>query len=325
MNPNRHAIGALLLAVVAAAGLTACGGSAGSGSSHTSPQGSQGHTQSTRTSPPTRPPKPAYPPYPRLLSGADRTQISGFVPAVQWRGHTAVWVARSSAGVSLLSFAQKLVELHLHSGTIDAGASGWRYGPSIGKAERRRVIAAFNGGFRLNTNAGGFESYGRVAVRLQIGAGSIVTYTDGTTNIGGWRREVPAPGKRIASVRQNLSLLIENGKAAASVNCRDCWGATLGGVSDPARSALGITADGHLIWAGGEHLTTAQLADALIGARVVRAVELDINPEWVNGYLYGHDHGHRPVAPIPVIAGQTGIPGEFLAPWSRDFFTIVAR
>jgi len=52
------------------------------------------------------------------------------------------------------------------------------------------------------------------------------------------------------------------------------------GVGDPARSALGITADGHLIWAGGEHLTPAGLAAALLGARVVRAVELDINPEW---------------------------------------------
>lgn len=51
-------------------------------------------------------------------------------------------------------------------------------------------------------------------------------------------------------------------------------------------AALGI-ADGHLVWAGGEHLTVQTLADALLGARVVRAVELDINPEWAAGYLYG--------------------------------------
>jgi hypothetical protein len=260
-----------------------------------------------------------------LLPGATRSGPSGFVPAVQWRGKTAVWVARSAAGVDLLSFAQNLVELHLHSGTIDAGPSGWRYGPSVGGAERRKLIAAFNGGFRLNTNAGGFESYGRVAVPLQPSVGSIVTYTDGTTDIGSWKREVPAPGKHVASVRQNLTLLIDHGRPAATVSCTSCWGAALGGVTDPARSALGVTADGHLVWAGGEHLTPAQLADSLLGARVVRAVELDINPEWVNGYLYGHDHGHGPVTPIPVVAGQTGIPGEYLVPWSRDFFSIEAR
>jgi hypothetical protein len=96
-------------------------------------------------------------------------------------------------------------------------------------------------------------------------------------------------------------------------------------VPDPARSALGVTADGRLIWVGGEHLTVAALAQALVRSHVVRAVELDINPFWVNGYLYGHRGGHGPLAPVPVIPGQSGISGEYLAPWSRDFFTVVAR
>jgi hypothetical protein len=96
-------------------------------------------------------------------------------------------------------------------------------------------------------------------------------------------------------------------------------------VADPARSALGITAAGDLVSAGGEHLTVAQLADAMLGAGVVRAVELDINPEWVAGYLYEHHSGNGPLAPVPVVPGQQGIPGQFLAPWSRDFFTILAR
>lgn len=319
----------LLLAGLTALALAACGGSGGGGTAHASSHpGSRqtGGTTTARTATtPSPPPKPTYPPYPRVLPAATRTGPSGFVPAVQWRGRTAVWVARSAAGVELLSFAQNLVGLNLHSGTVDAGSSGWRYGPSIGGFERARLVAAFNGGFRLSTGSGGFESYGRLAVPLQAGIGSVVTYTNGTTDIGSWHHEVPAPGKKIASVRQNLPLLIDHGRAAASVSCISCWGATLGGVTDPARSALGITADGHLIWAGGEHLTPSQLAGALLGARVVRAVELDINPEWVNAYLYGHHHGHGPLAPIPVVAGQNGIPGEFLAPWSRDFFSVVAR
>ena len=58
---------------------------------------------------------------------------------------------------------------------------------------------------------------------------------------------------------------------------------------------------------------------------MVRAVELDINPEWVAGYLYGHRGGVGPPAPIPVVPGQNGIPGQFLAAWSRDFFALQAR
>ena len=119
-------------------------------------------------------------------------------------------------------------------------------------------------------------------------------------------------------MRQNLTLLIDHRTATPSVDCISCWGATLGGVSDPTRSALGIAADGHLVWAGGEHLTPSQLAGALLGVRVVRAVELDINPEWVAGYLYRYHGGGGPLAAVPVVPGQNGVPGFFLAPCSRD-------
>jgi hypothetical protein len=244
---------------------------------------------------------------------------------VSWRGKVVAWVARSPTGVALASLDQSTLGLRLHSGTIDAGASGWRYGPAILGGERKHLVAAFNGGFKLSTGAGGFVSYDRVAAPVRDGLGSIVTYADGRTNIGAWHQGVPAPGRRVVSVRQNLTLLIDHGVPAGDVTCASCWGATLGGVSDPARSALGITRNGRLIWVEAQHLTSAQLADALLSAHVVRAVELDINPEWVAGYFYGHRGGKGPPAPIPIAAGQHGVPGEFLVPYSRDFFTIVAR
>ena len=65
------------------------------------------------------------------------------------------------------------------------------------------------------------------------------------------------------------------------------------------------------------------IAQALVGAGALRAVELDINPEWVAGYLYEH-RGGSPTA-VPVVAGQLGIPGRLLSPYGRDFFTIAAN
>ncbi len=325
-RPNEivAAVTAAVLATLVAAG---CGGGSGS---QTSAKQHQGQTQpgtgvSTQTTAAARPAKPSYPPYPQLAAAAQRTTPAGFRPAVRWHGQTAVWVARTSAGATLLSFNQKLVDLHLHSGTIDAGSTGWHWGPAIAVRERRRLIAAFNGGFRLNAGVGGFESYGRTAAALRSGQASVVTYSDGTTDVGRWGSEVPAHGKKVVSVRQNLTPLIDHGTAAGSVGCITCWGATLGGVRAPARSALGITADGRLIWAGGEHLTPAQLAHDLLSARVVRAAEMDINPAWVNAYVYGHRGGHGPLAPVAMVAGQNGIPGEFLVPWQRDFFTVNGR
>lgn len=322
---RRRSLGTFVAGIVVSAlAVAGCGsgGSSVSGSGHASSSASA--SRGSTTTPAVAPRKPTPPPYPRLLGAAASTASTNFAPATSWRGHAVVYVARR-ADVSLLSFDQRTVTLHLHSGTVDAGTSGWRYGPEIVGFERRRLVSAFNGGFKLVTNSGGFYSNGRTGAPLSAGLGSIVTYSDGTTDIGAWRQGVPAAGRHVVSVRENLHLLIDGGHAAANVGCSPCWGAALGGTATPARSALGITADGRLIWAGGEKLTVARLADALLSARVVRAVELDINPEWVAGYLYGHRGGRGPVAPVRVVAGQPGVAGQFLAPYSRDFFSVVAR
>jgi hypothetical protein len=232
-------------------------------------------------------------------------------------------MARTASGIALLRFDQRFLTLRLHSGTLDAGPTGWRYGPSITGAELRSVVAGFNGGFRLNTGAGGFYSYGRTAVALHRGLGSVVTYTDGYTDVGSWRGEVPRHGHgAVVSVRQNLQLLIDHGAVAASVACTTCWGATLGGVSDVARSAIGITRRGNLVWAGGEGLSVTALSDAMLAAGVARAVETDINPAWVAAYLYQRRGARSRLVPVPIVPGQPGIAGELLAPYSRDFFTI---
>jgi hypothetical protein len=317
-----RALAAGALSALAACAIAGCGGVSKRRTAHA--PSARAASIPAATERPSRP-RPAPPSYPRLTSGPATEPTRGFVPIVSWHGQTASWVARTASGIALLSFDQRLLQLHLHSGTVDAGSTGWRFGPSVAGVERKQLVAAFNGGFKLSTGAGGFESDGRVAVPPRDGLGSIVTYADGSTDIGSWHREVPSSGRPVVSVRQNLALLIDRGSVASTLDCVSCWGATLGGVSDPARSALGITADGRLIWAGGEHLTVTALADALLGARVVRAVELDINPEWVAAYLYGHRGGRGPLAPVPVVPGQPGVPGQFLTPWSRDFFTIVAR
>jgi hypothetical protein len=260
-----------------------------------------------------------------VLPAAAGSVGPSFTPAVRWQGQTAVWIARLSSGLTVLSFDQRLVRLALHSGSVDAGGVGWRYGPAIVGGERAALVAAFNGGFKFSVGAGGFMSGGRVGAPLRDGLGSIVTYADGRTDIGAWNTEVPQRGRAIASVRQNLALLIDHGRIASNVGCRPCWGATVRGATDVARSAFGITADGHLMWAAGEGLSVAALADALHQANVIRAVELDINPDWVAGYLYRHNASGASLGVVPVVPNQTGVAGFFLASYIRDFFSVLTR
>jgi hypothetical protein len=110
------------------------------------------------------------------------------------RGRNAAWLAQRS-GVTLVRFDQTVAHLALHAGSLDPGGGGWYYADKVGPVEAHHLVAAFNGGFRLNTRAGGFLSQGRTAVPLQRGLASAVTYSDGTTQISAWREGVPAAGK----------------------------------------------------------------------------------------------------------------------------------
>ena len=78
-----------------------------------------------------------------------------------------------------------------------------------------------------------------------------------------------------------------------------------------------------IVRGAGEELTPAGLAHALIAAGAARAIELDINPAWVAGYLYLH-RSSGPL-PVPLVPGQSGLSGQLLVPYSRDFLAIVAN
>lgn len=261
---------------------------------------------------------------PRLVVSAPGRPTSNWKVVARVRGQPAAWLAQLS-GVTLMRFDQGLVHLTLHAGSSDGGVRGWTYGDRISAREIPLLLGAFNGGFKLISRDVGFMSGSHVAVALKAGLASIVTYTDGASDIGAWRAGVPSPDKKVFSVLQNQRLLVDRGVAAASVsNCIiACWGGTVGRATVVARSGLGITANGQLVWAAGEQLPPAKLAAALIAAGAVRAIELDINPDWVAGYLYLHRR--RRLSPVPVVPGQLGIVGKLLEPYSRDFFAVVAN
>jgi hypothetical protein len=270
-------------------------------------------------------PAPAAPaPPPRLSVSAPGRIGASWTTVARVHGLSAAWLSER-AGVTIMRFDQALVHLTLHAGSSDGGGGGWIYGDRITSREIHSLIAAFNGGFKLTYRDVGFQSGHHVAVPLKAGLASIVTYTSGRTDIGAWRAGVPSGRSHVFSVLQNQHLLVDRGVPAANVDSciTACWGETIGSATSVARSALGISRSGQLIWAAGEHLTPGPLARALVAAGAVRAIELDINPFWVAGYLYPH-HPSGPSA-VPVIPGQHGIAGELLETNVRDFLAVIAN
>ncbi len=193
-------------------------------------------------------------------------------------------------------------------------------GPAIAADEAPLLLAAFNGGFNSSTGVGGFEVDSQVLVPLVAGMASLVIDADGSARVGVWGTTVPVAGEQVVSVRQNLPPLVSGGQPSPNIGDVSAWGATLGGGTTVARSAVGEDALGNLLYAGGMSLQPADLAGALVSSGAVTAMELDINPEWVQLAWAA-----TPGAPLNAgIPGQNRPANQYQLGWSRDFITALA-
>ncbi|MGO8883257.1 MAG: hypothetical protein ACLQI7_06070 [Streptosporangiaceae bacterium] len=257
---------------------------------------------------------------------APRTTASPKAPVIKRPPRPKVIVSYFRAADGTVVTAARFsgpVHYRLHSGSSDPGSAALsvvRAGPAVGSGERRRLLAAFNGGFLLSSHAGGYEQEGHIISPLRRGLASLVIDRSGTARIGVWGSGLPRPGESVFSVRQNLRPLVRGGHATGAAADWTAWGATLGGGEDVARSALGENAAGELIYAAGMSTTPADLAAALVHAGARTAMELDINPEWVQ-----LDVARRPGRGLrAAIPGQVRPADQCLIGWTRDFIAVLA-
>ena len=228
------------------------------------------------------------------------------------------------AGVAWMD--TRLLRAELIPGLQVPGHGPWASGSQVPASERVDLLAAFNSGFRMSGSHGGFYAEGRSVGQLLAGAASLVVRTDNTVTVGEWGRDVRL-GPDVAAVRQNLSLIVDAGAPVAGLddNLHSRWGATLGNRVLVWRSGVGVDRNGGLIYVGGPGLSVRSLAALLARAGCVRAMELDINFDWVTFNLYRH-------APDQSIAGATKLldtmrwpATRYLSPDSRDFVALYAR
>jgi hypothetical protein len=235
--------------------------------------------------------------------------------------HVTVSRVRAQDGslitVAVISGSARYV---LHNGSQDPGAAaaglGVTAGPAVAGTERSRLLAAFNGGFKLSAGAGGYMQEGHVVSRLTRGYASLVIDRSGRASIGVW----PARGD-VYSVRQNLRPLVYHGKPTTAAYDWRVWGATLGGGAYVARSAVGEDSGGDLIYAGSMSAVPIDLARALVRFGVRTAMELDINPEWVQLDVASSPGGRLHAE----VTGQNRPASQFLTGWSRDFIAVLGQ
>jgi len=221
----------------------------------------------------------------------------------------------------------KLLKATLYSGSQIPGGGPYTSTAPIQPAAASGLVAAFNAGFLMSGANGGYYTEGRAVIPLRTGAASFVVYSNGTSTVGQWGRDV-AMTPNVVSVRQNLNLLVDNGQPVPGLNAADTtlWGNTLGNAVYVWRSGLGVTADGALVYVGGPGLNITDLANILVRAGAVRAMELDINTDWVNFSSYQPATATGPASPTngtELLSNMTGTPGRYFESWwARDFITM---
>lgn len=177
---------------------------------------------------------------------------------------------------------------------------------------------------------GGYYSEGKTVFPLRDGAASLVIYRNGTATVGMWGRDASMTPD-VAAVRQNLNLVVDGGHQVPGLDANDTakWGYTLGNKVYVWRSGLGVTADNALVYVAGPYLNITDLANLLVRAGAVRAMETDINTDWVNFTTYDPGSPNGLASPgngTELLAAMAGGPGRYFAPWwSRDFVTMSAR
>jgi uncharacterized protein YigE (DUF2233 family) len=222
----------------------------------------------------------------------------------------------------------KLLSFTLFAGGAEPGGGPWPNMAPIDSAQAASLVAAFNSGFRMVDSRGGWYSNGRMADPLVNGQASFVIYTNGAANVVQWGQGQTVPSN-IVSVRQNLSLIVNNGKITSGVYSPNYkqWGATVGNSVLVWRSGVGVTSDGAIVYAAGNGLSVATLAGLLQRAGAVRAMELDINSAWVDYFYFNPPNGGlaAPSNGTRLVYNMERPPQRYFEGTARDFIGVFAR
>ncbi len=253
-----------------------------------------------------------------------------WVPSESWSGSDSpveVTQFRSDpsypqmvAAVAWINTARASVQLY--PGRLEPAVSLPQRGPmAVPASGRSRLLATFNSAFKLSDSQGGFALDGKTYAPMKSGMATIVGYAGGRVDVQAWAGG-PSAGRDVLFARQNLPLIVSGGRPNPILSDGAAWGVTLGNSVRVWRSGIGVDAQGDLIYAAANDQTAGSLAQILIRAGAVRAMELDINSYWVTGITYGQPGAGQPSSLLP---GMTRGPERYLSPDDRDFFAVYLR
>ncbi|MGO9569035.1 MAG: hypothetical protein ACLP5H_15985 [Desulfomonilaceae bacterium] len=223
-------------------------------------------------------------------------------------------VTYANAVVHMMVFDMKQLSVKLYIGSTEPGGSSKT--ATVEPQDKPRLLAITNALWKQkHSGEGGAIFRGTVLKKLAPGLATIVVYNDDSVDILEWNDGIPT--SLVRDARQLRHLIVKDGKVVDSViqggrradseiglgfllseeepAPNPYWGGFAGLAPAPnygedwfiaTRSAFGIRRDGNLVFAIGHHISTKDLAKALVLAGCERAIHGDANPHNVVGNLY---------------------------------------
>ncbi|MDE0803957.1 MAG: phosphodiester glycosidase family protein [Acidimicrobiales bacterium] len=292
-------------------------------------------TAATSTAAPDTPATPMTPPTAGPLIDTTLAGEGQWIPSRRTIGGTPATYTtfvrpdadHSSAVAAAVYLDPTTTKLVYVPGTDEPAGSNWAWNSGIPRSERDGLIAAFNSGWKFKDIPGGVYTEGKTPVPLIDGQASIVIYRDGHTDIGTWGTDLSMTPD-VVSVRQNLELVVDNGKLvdglATSIDGQ--WGKRKYQIQYTRRSGLGISDTGALVYVAGDDLTTETLAAALHQVGAVRGMELDIHSRHPTFNIFDPtSNSGSGVTSAKLYPSMPRDATRYLSPDQRDFFAVVAR
>lgn len=195
--------------------------------------------------------------------------------------------------------------------------------------DQRRLLAAFNGGFKTEHGQHGMFVDGVTLVPARRGLCTIAGFSDGSLVVGSWEQlSSELPARKLEFFRQAAPCMVEGGKpnpALADASTRR-WGAALAGETVIRRSAFGLDERRTRAYVAITNDTSAPaLAAAMQHAGATAVAQLDVNWSYPKFVLFPPDaDGVRHAKSL--FAGFLVGDDDFVRkPYARDFFYLVVR
>lgn len=235
-------------------------------------------------------------------------------------------ISHPYAEVSLVKMDMKKLGIGAQAGTYYPSGLHKIYGLGFvpkNIQNSNNLLAVFNGGFQEKDGHYGMIVGNTTYVSLRNNLATLLLYKNGSVKLINYMGQ--KLDANILAVRQNGPFLIKNSKITPFVEQGpDTWGRTTTNSMYTWRSGLGITKNGNLIYAVGNSLIPKTLAQALLNAGAINALQLDINPFWVRFILYAAK-GNATYNYFPLLTSMQNGGYEYLHGYNKDFFYIYKK